>query len=323
MKSLRGKILSSTFIPIVAGDGMAVVGVIAEPPSAHAVTGAKPWTAPLPVAKRKAANLQLVACNPCAAKNPCNPCAPKNPCNPCAAANPCNPCAAGGRAVSEKCMVPRLASAAKGNPCNPCAAKNPCNPCAAKNPCAATSPCSVANPCNPCGAVESVDITSEEAETVYACLRGDMAAAYDKAGLAQVRGYQQWTNVAAVPYQSATHGSRYVNNYANATGAPRYSQFEEVGTMPSGSVIAKGSFVVNTNGTVAIGPLFIMEKMPGGFNAGTHDWRYTMVMPNGGVFGTTGGDGSANVQFCAECHAAVAESADSLFFLPEEFRAKF
>jgi hypothetical protein len=214
-------------------------------------------------------------------------------------------------------MVPRLASAAKGNPCNPCAAKNPC---AAANPCGAANPC---NPCNPCGAVEFADITSEEAETVYACLRGDMAAAHAKAGLAQVQGYQQWTNVAAVPYQSATHGSRYVNNYVNATGAPRYSQFEEVGTMPSGSVIAKDSFVANTNGTVAIGPLFIMEKMPGGFNAGTHDWRYTMVMPNGAVFGTTGGDGSANVQFCAECHAAVAESADSLFFLPEEFRAKF
>ena len=37
----------------------------------------------------------------------------------------------------------------------------------------------------------------------------------------------------------------------------------------------------------------------------------------------TGGDGSGNVQFCAEGHAAVAEDADSLFFLPEEFRARF
>ncbi len=168
-----------------------------------------------------------------------------------------------------------------------------------------------------------MEITSEEAEAVYACLRGDMAAAYTKAGLAKVRDYQTWTNVAAVPYQSATHGERYVNNYINGVGAPRYTLFEEVGAMPAGSVLAKDSFVVNQKGTTAIGPLFIMEKMPAGFDAGTHDWRYTMVIPNGSVFGTTGGAGSASVQFCAECHAAVAEGADSLFFLPEEFRANF
>ncbi len=150
-----------------------------------------------------------------------------------------------------------------------------------------------------------------------------MAAAYAKAGLTDVEDYQSWTNLATVPYQSATHGERYVNNYVNATGAPRYTQYEEVDTMPSGSVIAKDSFVVKQNGATSIGPLFIMEKMPGGFDAGTHDWRYTMTMPNGSVFGTTGGTGSANVQFCAECHAAVAESQDSLYFPPEEFRAAF
>jgi len=158
---------------------------------------------------------------------------------------------------------------------------------------------------------------------VYACLLGDMAAAYAKAGLAYVKDYQSWTNVAVVPYVSATHGGRYVNNYTNAVGKPRYTLFEEVGTMPSGSVLAKDSFVVNQNGTTAIGPLFIMEKMTSGFDAGTHDWRYTMVVPNGSVFGTTGGDGAESVQFCAECHAAVAEGADSLYFLPREFRAKF
>ena len=46
-------------------------------------------------------------------------------------------------------------------------------------------------------------------------------------------------------------------------------------------------------------------------------------MPDGGVPGTTGGDGSTNVQFFAECRAAVAEDADSLFFLSEELWARF
>lgn len=46
-------------------------------------------------------------------------------------------------------------------------------------------------------------------------------------------------------------------------------------------------------------------------------------MLDGGVPGTTGGDGAGNVQFCTEGHAVVAEDADSLFFLPEEFRVTF
>jgi len=317
MKTLKGRLLASTFIPFVAGAGVAIVGVIAEAPDAHAVTVTNPPSAVLPPAKPRPGQVQLAACNPCnpcAAKNPCNPCATSNPCNPCAAANPCNPCVAGGAATSKKCVVPRLVSAAKANPC---AAKSPCNPCATANPCAAK------NPCNPCGAAEPIEITPVEAGAAYACLRGDMAAAYAQAGLVYVDGYQSWANLATAPYQSATHGGRYVNNYVNATGTPRYTQYEDVGTMPSGAVLAKDSFVVNQNGTTSIGPLFIMEKMQEGFDAGTHDWRYAMVMPNGSVFGTTGGDGSASVQFCAECHAAVAESQDSLFFLPEEFRAKF
>jgi hypothetical protein len=52
----------------------------------------------------KTSNIQLAACNPCAAKKGCNPCAAKKGCNPCAAKKGCNPCAA-----------------KKG--CNPCAAK--------------------------------------------------------------------------------------------------------------------------------------------------------------------------------------------------------
>jgi hypothetical protein len=45
-----------------------------------------------------------------------------------------------------------------------------------------------------------------------------------------------------------------------------------------------------------------------------------MIMPDGSLFGVTNGPGSQNVQFCAECHAIVADDQDSLFFLPEEFR---
>ena len=271
-------------------------------------------------------------CNPCAAKkacNPCNPCAAKkacNPCNPCAAkkaCNPCNPCAA------KKACNPCNPCAAKKacNPCNPCAAKkacNPCNPCAAKkacnpcNPCAAKSAC---GPCSPCGAGAAAELTTAEARSAYECLVKEMAAGYAKSGLNQASHYKDWNSYNNQPYVSDTHGGRYVNNYANAQGQA-YGKFEEAGQMPVGAMLGKDSFVAHGNGKLGAGPLFLMEKMPAGFNKASGNWRYTMVMPDGAVFGTTSGKGSAKVQFCIECHASVAEDQDSMMLLPDEFRVK-
>jgi hypothetical protein len=248
------------------------------------------------------------ACNPCAAKNPCNPCgacnpcaAACNPCNPCGACNPCNPCAA-----KKAC-----------NPCNPCGACNPCNPCAAAcNPC---NPCGACNPCNPCAAGAAVELTADEAKAAYACIQATLTSGYAKSGNQWATAYTTWKNYAAQPYVSDTHGGRFVNNYANARGS-NYGLFEGAGPAPEGTVLAKDSFAVK-GGRVGPGPLFLMEKMATGFNADTQDWRYTLILPNGKVLGSTGGDGSKKVGFCAECHLAVEEQ-DSRFYLDEEYRAK-
>lgn len=258
-------------------------------------------------------------CNPCAAINPCNPCAAANPCNPCAAANPCNPCAANPCTANaaSNCVIPRLTKSG-ANPCNPCTPANPCNPCAAANPC---SPCAAANPCNPCAAGTAVELTDAEAATAYDCLREAMRAAYGKSGNATATSYADWRRYSRVAYQSATHGGRYVQNYANAT-ARAYGVFEKAGVMPVGSVLAKDSFLVDGNGKATMGPLFTMEKMPAGFSASSGDWKYTMIMPNGSVFGITNGKNSAGMQFCVECHAAVAEEQDHMMFLPDEYRTR-
>ncbi len=158
---------------------------------------------------------------------------------------------------------------------------------------------------------------------MYKCLIGEMTARYAKAGLKTVSGYTGWTRVNTSPYQSATHGSRYVNNYANKHAARRYTKFEKAGLMPAGSVIAKDSFAVRPDGSTSLGPLFVMEKMTAGFSPKAGNWRYTMIMPNGAVVGTTRGKGAANVKFCAECHMSMGEGQDSMTFLPEEFRKKF
>ena len=109
-----------------------------------------------------------------------------------------------------------------------------------------------------------------------------------------------------------------VNNYANSTGSS-YARYEDAGAMPPGTVLAKDSFSVNKKGQVVIGPLFLMNKMNAGFNAETLNWQYQMIMPDGSVFGTTNGPGSAKVQFCADCHNAM-EDQDALWLLPEEYR---
>ena len=281
-------------------------------------------------------------CNPCAAQNPCNPCAAKNPCNPCAAQNPCSPCAASAVSSSSACLVPRLAAAAQKpgnpcaaknpcspcaaqNPCNPCAAQNPCNPCAAQNPCnpcAAQNPCNpcaAQNPCNPCAAAEPPELTDAEVVAIFDCINGEMQAAYAKSDNPLAQSYAAWQYYSRQPYQSGTHGSRYVVNQANATGRA-YGNFEKAGIMPVGTAIAKPSFTVSANGRGAVGPLFLMEKMPAGFNADSGDWRYTMIMPSGQVVGTTNGPGSSNMVFCADCHKVVAEDQDNLYFLPDEYR---
>ena len=195
---------------------------------------------------------------------------------------------------------------------------NPCNPC---NPCAAANPCGACNPCNPCAAGgDDVELSGAQAKAAYACIRASLKAGYAKSGNQWVKSYQSWTNYATQPYVSDTHGGRFVNNYANARGS-NYGLYENAGPAPEGTVLAKDSFSVKPNGKVGAGPMFLMEKMAAGFSSDSQDWRYTLIMPNGQVFGTTGGKNSDKVGFCAECHAVV-EDQDSRFYLDEEYRRK-
>jgi hypothetical protein len=65
-----------------------------------------------------------------------------------------------------------------------------------------------------------------------------------------------------------------------------------------------------------------MEKMGNGFNRESGNWKYTMVMPDGSVFGITKARNDAGMKFCTECHAAVGDNQDHMFFLPSELRVK-
>ena len=126
------------------------------------------------------------------------------------AAAACNPCA-----VARRCAA---AACSPCNPCNPCAAaaRNPCNPCAAAgNPCGA---------CNPCGASGAVQLSDAEAVAAYDCLLNEMRAAYAQSGHPVAASYSEWRRYSKNAYVSQTHGSRYVQNYANPA-AKAYGAF--------------------------------------------------------------------------------------------------
>ena len=92
--------------------------------------------------------------------------------------------------------------------------------------------------------------------------------------------------------------------------------------MPQGAILAKDSFAVTEIGDVFSGPLFVMEKMQPGFNPASADWRYTMIMPDGSLLGTTNGDGSARVKFCVTCHEVVRADRDHMFYVPKGLRVQ-
>ncbi|MFQ5783780.1 MAG: hypothetical protein ACE5H8_03015 [Alphaproteobacteria bacterium] len=161
-------------------------------------------------------------------------------------------------------------------------------------------------------------LSPEDAEVIYRQLIDEMGAAYRLSGR---KVYDGWRRYNRVPYISAAHGQRYVNNYANARGHD-YGKYERAGRLPVGALIAKDSFSVTEDGEIHPGPLFLMTKMDEGFNYVSGDWRYTMIMPDGSIFGETKGMNEEGVEYCVGCHLAV-EKHDHLYFPPEEMRLNF
>ncbi len=166
------------------------------------------------------------------------------------------------------------------------------------------------------------DLADADALSIYDRILDAMVAGYVKSKNPTAAAYRTWRRYNTAPYLSATHGKRYVNNYANDV-AKAYGRFEEAGTLPVGSVLAKDSFEVTERGDVVTGPLALMEKMPAGFNPEGRDWRYTTIMPDGSLFGTTNGENAGRVEFCVECHIAAGDEQDHLFFIPGERRVRF
>jgi len=146
------------------------------------------------------------------------------------------------------------------------------------------------------------DLTYDDAQKVYDCLKDDLHAGYmqgDKRWIPAefVADYRSWTPASKVPANPGFHGGRFLFTYVSKPGDTEYLKFkDEDVNIPAGTVIAKESFAVNDQGQVQKGPLFIMQKVEAGKSPETMDWYYMAVAPNGA---------SMNVPVmtaCNKCH---------------------
>ncbi len=163
-------------------------------------------------------------------------------------------------------------------------------------------------------------LSPDEANQIYDELRKRMSTGYAIAGLPIIKDYQFWKRYNSSPYLSATHGQRFVNNFAN-TKASTYGKLKSGEVYPEGTVFAKDTVTVTSENKIFPGAIFIMEKLAKDANPETADWRYVTVLPDGTLFGDTTGAEPELAQYCHACHQAKAKE-DYVFYVPEEFQIK-
>jgi hypothetical protein len=119
--------------------------------------------------------------------------------------------------------------------------------------------------------------------------------------------YQSFKKVSKQPFDSPTHGHRFVEIWVNETG---YAAYTGEDAFPVGSVIVKSSW--ERDGDKAsdqAGPLFVMEKREAGFSPDHEDWYYAIhwEKPVGPLAKQLPGpiywrSPSAKVSYCWKCH---------------------
>ncbi len=161
-------------------------------------------------------------------------------------------------------------------------------------------------------------LDAEKAEKIYQSIAGELTTFYAMSREPAAGTYRNWQRYNSAPYLSATHGNRYVNNYADAK-AKGYESMKPGIKMPTGAVFAKDSFTVTAEGEVFGAALFIMEKLAPGASPETADWRYVEILPDGSYSGDTIGDNAADMAYCHACHKIKAKY-DYLYYVPKNYR---
>jgi len=166
--------------------------------------------------------------------------------------------------------------------------------------------------------VKKDDITAEQANGLYECIKTKMREGYASKEAPFSKEYQAWKAVATAPAAPGAHGKRFLVTYVNETGHAEYVKFSDERSgnpMPVGSILAKESFNISKKkGKVKVGPLFFMQKVAKGTADEFGNWVYSAVQPKGKVMKIKQG-------FCHGCHSAF-EDQDAMGYPVEEVRLK-
>lgn len=157
------------------------------------------------------------------------------------------------------------------------------------------------------------DMSAEEVDALYSCMREKLTKAYGKGDVALGKEYTGWKAAAQRPAAPGPHGGRFLMTYVNDIGHAEYVKYSDKGIkMPVGTIIAKESFKANKKGKVRVGPLFLMTKLEDGKADKFGNWLYGGVKPNGKVM-------KVSQKFCHDCHSAF-DDQDSQGYPADEAR---
>lgn len=166
------------------------------------------------------------------------------------------------------------------------------------------------------------DLTADEAQKVYDCLKAELHAGYKK-GPKQwipsefVEKFDQWTLASTHPAAPGFHGNRFLVTYVNKIGEEEYLKYDgSDAPIPAGTLLAKTSFKVTDSGKVRKGPLFLMQKVEKGASPETMDWYYMAVAPSGAPMAVP------VMTACNECHVENFGEQRGLGYPVEEARVK-
>jgi hypothetical protein len=165
------------------------------------------------------------------------------------------------------------------------------------------------------------DLTGAEAQKVYDCMAKSLHDGYMQGNknwvpAAYAKDYRTWTKVSSFPAAPGAHGERFLLTWVNDKGAKEYLRYADNPNIPAGTLIAKESFSVGSDGKASPGPLFLMEKVAAGTSPATGDWFYMLVAPDGNAIGVD------VVAACSTCHLSVYGHQGGLGYPVEEARIK-
>ncbi|MEO1141135.1 MAG: cytochrome P460 family protein [Pseudomonadota bacterium] len=159
------------------------------------------------------------------------------------------------------------------------------------------------------------DLTEEQVDEIFACIKEELRAGYAKSDNPWAKEYLNWGRTAVRPAAPGPHGGRFLNTTVNEIGYReyiKYSDEREDNPMPVGTVIAKEVFGVNKKNKVTKGQLFFMEKVAAGNADEFGNWIYSVVKSNGEPQ-------KISQKFCHDCHGAFSDQ-DAMGYPDEDVR---